>query len=252
MHKQSFLIGFIIGALLVAAVGGLFQVYLSQPNKTSNSPVRDNPKGMSIYAPPDIAELTKAIEIRPDDDELYFRRGDEYLKNHDYDKAILDYNKCVELNPNSWRAYNQLGYAYTVLHDYKNALYNLTQAINLDTTKSLPYINRAHAYKGAGNYDMAIQDYNKAIQLNPNDPDAYNGRGMVYIMLKDYAVAISSFEKSIQLDSDIILSLRLKTWSGVKYSFPSKFFEALSSLKPVVTIILGWCLYAKYQYERGI
>ena len=44
--------------------------------------------------------------------------------------------------------------------------------------------------------------------------------------------------KNLQKQCDILLSLRLPSWKGVDYSFPSKFFEAISSGKPVVTFKL--------------
>ena len=43
---------------------------------------------------------SKAIELSPDDAELYSYRGKAYYHDDDYDCAIRDYNKAIELDEN--------------------------------------------------------------------------------------------------------------------------------------------------------
>jgi len=47
-----------------------------------------------------------------EDDEVYWKRGNEYREKGQYDKAILDYNKAIEINPKYVDAYKERGIAY--------------------------------------------------------------------------------------------------------------------------------------------
>ena len=47
-----------------------------------------------------IENYSKAIELSPDDAELYSYRGKAYYHDDDYDCAIRDYNKAIELDEN--------------------------------------------------------------------------------------------------------------------------------------------------------
>jgi len=47
-----------------------------------------------------IAAYTEAIRINPDDPEAYFKRGDAYGANGEYDKAVADFTEVIRLDPN--------------------------------------------------------------------------------------------------------------------------------------------------------
>src|SRR5262249_11058406 len=52
-----------------------------------------------------VIEYTRAIELKPDDWESWFRRGHAYLTHQMMDKALADFSKAIELNPqraNPW------------------------------------------------------------------------------------------------------------------------------------------------------
>ena len=59
----------------------------------------DNPNG---EAEPNstIAAYTEAIRKKPDDATAYFKRGDAYGANGEYDKAIADFTEVLRLDPN--------------------------------------------------------------------------------------------------------------------------------------------------------
>lgn len=52
-----------------------------------------------------ISDFNKAIEINPNDAELYFNKAISYESLKDYNNAISSYNMAVELNPNYTNAY---------------------------------------------------------------------------------------------------------------------------------------------------
>ena len=62
-----------------------------------------------------LEEYNKAIELCPDDSDLYLRRG--YVKSymHKYREAIKDYDKAIELNPENHSAYEKRAEAHGVM-----------------------------------------------------------------------------------------------------------------------------------------
>jgi tetratricopeptide (TPR) repeat protein len=60
-----------------------------------------------------IEELTQAIRRDPDDAEAYYRRGDTYYRQGNYDKAIEDYSQAIRLDPGNAEYYHSRGMAYS-------------------------------------------------------------------------------------------------------------------------------------------
>ena len=56
-----------------------------------------------------LADYTKAIELNPNNAEVYYNRGGVYRGKGDYDCALADYTKAIELNPNDAEIYNNRG-----------------------------------------------------------------------------------------------------------------------------------------------
>jgi tetratricopeptide (TPR) repeat protein len=55
-----------------------------------------------------IADYTKYIQLRPNDDSAYNNRGVAYKNKGDYDKAIADYEAALRIDPNHTNAKNNL------------------------------------------------------------------------------------------------------------------------------------------------
>ncbi len=94
-----------------------------------------------------LVDWYRAIHLTPDDDDVYYNRGDAYYRHREYQQAIEDYTHAIELNPNAAQA----------------------------------YIGRGDVYDKLEEYHRALADYDQAIELDPDDDDAYIHRGLVYV-----------------------------------------------------------------------
>ena len=56
-----------------------------------------------------IADHTKALELDPQDADVYYNRAWAYYNQGDYKPAISDYTKVLELEPQSCRCLRQPG-----------------------------------------------------------------------------------------------------------------------------------------------
>lgn len=131
--------------------------------------------------------------------EPYDYRGNEYFRQRDYEKGIVEYKRLVKINPNYALAYNQLGYAYAFLGDFDEAISNLKKYVFLAPDQSNPHDSLGEIYLIMGKYDEAITEFNKARELKPDFTFAIDHLGAAYRQKGMYRKAISYFEKSLAL-----------------------------------------------------
>ena len=146
-----------------------------------------------------IADLSQFIEAT-NDAAAYVNRGYAYNEKNEYDLALADYNKAIELKPNYENVYNNRGSAYKGKGEYDKALADYNKAIELNPNYAEAYNNRGNVYSDKGEYDKALADYNKAIELNPNYAEAYNNRGSAYQSKGEYDKALADYNKAIKLN----------------------------------------------------
>ena len=129
---------------------------------------------------------------------IYMKRGRDYLKNSDYDRAIANFDKAIELNPNH-ASYYARGEAHYKNKDYDRAIEDFTIAIKFNPSHASAYRNRAGAYYNRGEYDRAITDCTKVIELDSNYAAAYYIRGKAYDKKGDIIHSNADFDTVTQL-----------------------------------------------------
>ncbi len=112
-----------------------------------------------------LADLTKAIELAPQDSRAYNLRAYAYKYKGDYDRALSDANKAIEIKPNDGNYYDSRGEFYLDLKEYDKAIVDLTKAVELSPTLIESYQKRAKAYDAKGETTKAAADRTKAAEL---------------------------------------------------------------------------------------
>jgi tetratricopeptide (TPR) repeat protein len=140
--------------------------------------------------------------------ETYFKQGEDYRNNNQYDKALAAYTKAIEVNPQYAEAYLRRGNVYHDLKEYDKAIKDYNKAM-ADYNKALEieledvyasYKNRGNVYYNLKEYDKAMADYNKVLEIDPQDAHAYLRRGIVYYDLKEYDKAMADYNKAIEIN----------------------------------------------------
>jgi tetratricopeptide (TPR) repeat protein len=115
------------------------------------------------------ADITKAIEVNPDEHEAYYTRGQIYRNQKDYLHAIADFSAYIGLNAAKAEyladGYYERGFAYNATGEFAKALKDLDIAIGYDNTKDFYYTERAYAYRKLGKIALADADTAKAAEL---------------------------------------------------------------------------------------
>lgn len=154
-----------------------------------------------------IQNCSKAIELNPQNAEIYISCGLGYFEKGDYDQAIKDFDRAIKLNPQNTKAYEAREGAYHLKAmasyesgDYDQAIKDFSRLIELNPQYAEAYAIRGNLYHEKGNYDQAIKDFSKIVELHPYAPN-YHIRGNTYLKKGDYDQAIADFTTAIELDS---------------------------------------------------
>ena len=130
----------------------------------------------------------------------YISRGNGFMQDGKYEKAIKAYNKALSLNSKNLDAYAARGSAY-----FFNGQYQLAEDDFLHVLKNNPYYADAYtAYASTlavrGDYKNALALLEIAQRLKPEKPEIYFSRAGIYFMLEQYDRAVA--------DYTFVLSLR--------------------------------------------
>jgi Tfp pilus assembly protein PilF len=193
-----------------------------------------------------IGDYSKAIELNPNYAEAYYNRGIVYMNEKNYDRAIRDYSKAIELNPNYTEAYNNRGNIFKNNKNYDRALEDYNKAIELNPKLTEAYNNRGVVFINKNRNADAISDFNKAIELKPNLTEAYNNRGVVFINENKNTEAISDVNKAIELDPDFADAYNNR---GIIFYREKKYDEAISNYTKVIALQANNVL---AYYNRGL
>ncbi len=173
---------------------------LSKSDQTSTAPKNTHQKQQhppqSDYAS---TKSSKSIKPKSEDAEAHYKRGIDYQKKGDYDRAIAEYTKAIKLNPDYTSAYYNRATAYYYKSNYVGVIADLTKVIEQGTDNANVYYDRAIAYYRKGYYVRAIADLTKVIELKPGNVNAYYHRGDAYEQQGDHARARADFAKAKQL-----------------------------------------------------
>lgn len=153
-----------------------------------------------------IAYLEKAIELNDIYSEAYVELAREYM-SFDDDKAIQLLSKAIEIDPENDDIYDFMGLILSSQPASREKLVEsvqyYTKAIELNPHNGSAYSGRAYSYSELENYDKAIQDYSAAINLAPSNSEdicsLYGARGNVYEQLKKYDMAIADYNNAIHV-----------------------------------------------------
>ena len=158
----------------------------------SIEPISDSPKDKATahYINSDIyilrkqptcalREITKAIELDPNNAELYNERGvilhilDRYLE------SLRDKNKAIDLDPLNASYIDCRGITLFMLDRKEDALKDHSKAIELDPCNSRYHYNRGVLYFEKEQYQDSLSDIDNAIELEPDNVEYINFRKFV-------------------------------------------------------------------------
>lgn len=125
--------------------------------------------------------------------------GEKYLTEENYDEAIVAFKKAIQIDPNEPQLYIQLADAYIGKGDKDSAVETLENGYKTTGSEEIKkkldelkneieyekYIRDGNNELSNKKYDKAIDNFEKAIKLIPTKTEAYIGAGSSYIAKND-------------------------------------------------------------------
>ena len=180
---------------------------------------------------------SRAIELDPQNAELYIRRGDVSASLYD-GKAIADYEKSVEIDPDHIKAHLKCAQSYVpggllrigevAEDDLRKAREHAERALALapedpqchlalasvlgKTDADVVFLGPATRIWRPANVEPAVQHYARAIELAPDAPVGYRMRGDFLCRIGDYAHALTDLNRALELQPNDDYTLRRRAF----------------------------------------
>jgi len=174
-----------------------------------------------------IVNLDDAIELEPENGELYLSRAIINAQLGYYDAMILDTDTAIEFEPAETETAIMYVAGILELHgivrrDYNSgadispemftrmegyldeALLISNRAIELDSGNADLFYNRSGVYGYRTEWPSAVEDLTAAIELNPGFAEAYNSRGNMNVEMAFLEQGISDLSRAIELSPDSV------------------------------------------------
>jgi len=133
-------------------------------------------RGIAYYEKGDygkaIEDLTKAIELKPDEADFYYLRGNAYYWKGEYEKAIKDFDKVLELNP-----------SYKEAREAKKEVENLIEYKKKSLVKSGNGSNHEEARKAKKEFESSIESKKKSLIKSENGRKAFKVSFLLMLFL---------------------------------------------------------------------
>ncbi len=156
-----------------------------------------------------IENYNNAISLKDDDYRIYFKRSHVYNVIGKYEESIKDLEKTISIKPDLEAAYANMGVNYLAINKFEKAIECLTKSIKQNPKNAFSYAQRGIVHYKMNHHDLAIQDINQAEKLNPTDRITLGKIGHYYSLRGDFQKARSYYAKTIEKKKDIRSNLNL-------------------------------------------
>ena len=115
-----------------------------------------------------LLEAQKIVRENPTTHTLQKSLGDAYSDLEEHLDAIASYKKAIQIKPDYAEAYWRIGYAYDELDQYQNAIASYKKAIQIKPDYADAHWGLGYTYENMGRDNEAIKKYKDALGYKPN------------------------------------------------------------------------------------
>ena len=112
-------------------------------------------------------------------------KGNNFLKNKNYDEALRCYTEAIKADPNDHVHYSNRSACYFNMQNYKSALEDGIECVKRKSDWSKGYLRKGMAESKLEMFEEALETYKKGLQLEPNNSQLKEGLKEVEDSLKN-------------------------------------------------------------------
>jgi tetratricopeptide (TPR) repeat protein len=134
--------------------------------------------------------------------EVLAQAGRAWLEGRNSERAAAALTTALELSPDNAEIWIDRAEVYAAAANYWEAIDDLNRAIEFNRRRADAHAFRAAAYRLVNEQTLAMEDATKAVELDARLPDAWLERGILNRMKGDVAAARRDFLQVLVLDPD--------------------------------------------------
>lgn len=108
----------------------------------------------------------------------HISKANSFAKSKKYSEALEELSKALEIEPDNARIYKIRGNVYYAQRDYKKSLADFNKVIAMKPSAAA-YRDRAIVQHSVGNKDQAKKDIGRSLSMDPKDSFAQKVKGKI-------------------------------------------------------------------------
>ena len=152
----------------------------------------------------------KAIELAPDNAELWSNLGNILVDLKLPDRALPSFQQALRLDPRHWGAANGCGLLLHQLGRLEEALACMNLCDEIQPNQIATLYTRGRMLIGLGRFEEALAVSQRAHALDPKIPDICNSIGSSFLGLGQYPESLQWFDRALRLRPDFVEALTNK------------------------------------------
>jgi tetratricopeptide (TPR) repeat protein len=171
------------------AVAYANRCYANEARGDFAAALHDCTEALNLMGEPDASDAVALVEWT----EVLNNRGVTYIGLRRYDDAIADLERAIELRPDYAEAHANLGRTHLERENYDAALAELERAIELNHNLAEAWGNKAQALTGQGDVEGALEAFGTAIEVSGGNPDIYFNRASLLYATGQFMEALADY-----------------------------------------------------------
>jgi tetratricopeptide (TPR) repeat protein len=153
----------------------------------------------------------KAVQLKPDDSELWKCLGNILMELERFDHALLSFEHVLRLDPRHQYAAYQSGVLLDHFGRFDEAIAHFNLCDELLPNHAPTLLGRARTLFNLKRFDEALVDSRRGYELDPGNADNCNNIGTMLQWLGRYEEALQWFDRALQIRPDLAVALSNKS-----------------------------------------
>jgi len=179
-----------------------------------------------------LSDLSKAIQIEPENAFFYVTLSDIYLSMNDARRSMTALLKANELDSDNMEALKKLAELNLIFKNYEKVFEYLNKALGLDKFNPVVYFMRGYAFAELGDTANAIHNMQIAMEQNPDYYDACFNLGLLH-GAQNSDLALDYYDNALRINPSSIETLYAK---GIYQQNHLLINEAIESYNKIIEI----------------
>jgi tetratricopeptide (TPR) repeat protein len=151
--------------------------------------------------------LDKAVQLRPDDAELWRHLGNILVQLARFDQALLSFQHVLKLNPRHQDALYKSGALLNQFGRYQEAIAQLDLSCQMLPNHAPTLQARARTLCNLRRFEESVAEGGRAYQLDPDNADTSNNIGAALRWLGRDEEALGWFDKALEIQPSSMAAL---------------------------------------------